>query len=262
MKSTIGIIGVGVLGKSLQEYFSTLPITSSVLTYDKFKQEECSSSIQEIVEKAEIIFLCLPTIVDKKKGTYDLTSIEEVLLSLQKLKYTKGSVILRSTVLPGTTDDFQRKYSTLFLYHMPEFLSSKTALKDIQTLSTNPIYIGMSESAPISVFNQVYHFLQQHFPGRVIWSMRAKETECIKFFCNVFYALKLKTFQKFYKICQTENINFDLVRQGMLQQQWIHPSHTFVPGQENNVETGGACLPKELEIFLAHCVDENDIFKK
>jgi UDP-glucose 6-dehydrogenase len=259
MKTTIGIIGIGVVGKSLKYYFTSLSITSSILCYDKYKPDECSCSIAEMVDKAELIFICLPTLVNKDSQTYDLSSLHEILQVLEERTFVSGPVILRSTVLPGTTDELQRKFPTLFLYHMPEFLSSKTALKDVRTVSINPIYIGMSETSPISVFNQVYSFLVQHFPGRIIWGMKAKETEAIKLFCNTFYALKLKLFQKFYRICQKENINFDLVRQGMIQQQWIHPSHTFVPGQENNVVTEGVCLPKDLEIFLSHYVDETDL---
>jgi len=257
MKTSIAIIGIGVLGKSLKQYFSGLDTKSTILSYDKYKPEETTSSIEEIVVKAEVIFICLPTLVNKEKGGYDLASIVETLSILDHLKFT-GPVILRSTFVPGTTDDLQKHYTTLFLYHMPEFLSSKTASKDLQSLSTKPIYIGMSVTSPISVFNQVYSFLVQHFPGRVIWGMKAKETESIKFFCNTFYAMKLKLFQKFYKICKKESINFDLVRQGMIQQQWIHPSHTFVPGQENNTEIEGDCLPKDLEVFLSYFVDETE----
>ena len=262
MKSTIGIIGIGVVGTSLKQYFSALPITSSVLAYDKYKLLENNSSLEEIVVKAEVIFICLPTLVDKKRGEYDLTPLQQTLQRLEDLKFTSGPVLLRSTILPGTTDELQKQFPSLFLYHMPEFLSSKTALKDMNSVSTTPMYIGMSETSPISVFNQTYGFLTQHFPGRAIWGMKAKETEAIKFFCNTFYALKLKIFQKFYKICQKQNINFDLVRQGMIQQQWIHPSHTFVPGQEKNVETEGVCLPNEFEIFISQYVEETDFLSK
>jgi hypothetical protein len=48
----------------------------------------------------------------------------------------------------------------------------------------------------------------------------------------------------------------------MIQQQWIHPSHTFVPGQEKNVETEGVCLPKEFEIFISQYVEETDFLSK
>jgi UDP-glucose 6-dehydrogenase len=74
--------------------------------------------------------------------------------------------------------------------------------------------------------------------------MGAKETEATKLFCNAFYAAKLQLFTELYALCQQQHISFDLVRHMMLQQGWIHPMHTQVPGA-NGIGVGGACLPKD-----------------
>jgi len=239
--------------------------------------------MREIVESAQIIFLCLPTPssssssysglvtdaathaatndpISAMESAYALDEINEILRFLEKSSFL-GAIVIKSTLIPGTTENLQKKYSKLFLLHMPEFVSSRTIDYDFAHKRT-PLYLGSSSHVPASLQNDTLSFLQTLFPRRTIWSMRSTETECVKLFCNVFYASKLRLFQRFYAICQREeNCSYDLVRQAMIQQEWIHPNHTVVPGTEGNLDIGGACLPKDLEAFARAYEDVSSTWK-
>lgn len=55
--NTIGVIGLGYVGTAVNEGFKSI---NKVVTYDINKN--CTeSSIQDVVTKAQIIFICVPT---------------------------------------------------------------------------------------------------------------------------------------------------------------------------------------------------------
>lgn len=78
-----------------------------------------------------------------------------------------------------------------------------------------------------------------------VLAVRARESEATKVLCNAFYATKVQLFNEFYNIVRREGISYDTVRQLMVQQGWIHPMHTQVPGADGHLGVGGACLPKD-----------------
>jgi len=96
----IGIIGIGTVGSALLHWFKKKEDTKIYL-YDKYKN---IGSLRGI-KKAEIIFICVPTPYKEKEG-YDLSYLDEA------ISYIEGEkvVIIKSTVLPGTTEKFQENF--------------------------------------------------------------------------------------------------------------------------------------------------------
>jgi len=251
--STTGIVGKGVLGTALYVYLKENGI--EVKAYDKYVPSTDCLSMNDLKKLCQILFLCLPTPV--QDGEYILGEMNEV---LEQCETFTGGILIRSTVLPGTIDLLQKQFPKLHLFHFPEFLSSQTATFDMK-YSSKPLYLGCSSSVPVSMRNHVLAYLELAFPGRKVWTLMSNESESIKLFTNVFYAKKLALFQQFYSICEKAGIDFNIVRQGMLQQEWIHPSHTYVPGSDGLTETGGACLPKDVlafdDYFFKICFNKN-----
>ncbi len=99
MREKIGIIGSqGTVGSSLKKYFQK---TKSQLFFYDIKGE---GSIEE-VNKADYIFICVPT-PTKPNGMCDVGLVDA---SVGLIKGEKV-VIIKSTVIPGTTDKLQKKY--------------------------------------------------------------------------------------------------------------------------------------------------------
>ena len=87
---------------------------------------------------------------------------------------------------------------------------------------------------------------------------------CIRDSCNAFYAVKVQLYNEFYSICKSHNISYNMVRHLMLQNGWIHPMHTQVPGSDGSFGFGGKCLPKDLEALVqwtsnAQSSSKNDV---
>ena len=94
----IGIIGQGYVGNAL---FQKCKNFFEILTYDK-DESKSNSNMSEISKNCKIIFLCLPTPMNKD-GSCDTSIIESVLFNLNKFK-TKHIIVLKSTVEPKTTE--------------------------------------------------------------------------------------------------------------------------------------------------------------
>src|SRR4051812_16541760 len=111
----VGIIGCGVIGGALLRACIAKGI--DVRPYDKYK-----AGMNDVVHHmdalaADLVFLCLPT--PTVRGSQDISALEDALKELDKVSY-EGPIVIRSTVLPGTTEYLQNKHVKLALVHCPE----------------------------------------------------------------------------------------------------------------------------------------------
>jgi UDPglucose 6-dehydrogenase len=253
----IGIIGLGTVGSSLLTYFRDIA-RLPVIGYDpKIPQ----TNIQEVLSAAtRVCFLCLPTehSNDGDGGGaggsgYDLSALQETLDKLQTFQY-RYPVIIKSTLLPGTTARFARDFPTLHLVHCPEFLSERT--RDIDTRHPKQIILGFPPGSAASTTGLVHELMTQAFPEAPVHQVDSDTSEAVKVFTNAFYFTKLAYFNDVYEACQQKKINYDLVRLLMLNNGWIHPMHTTVPGYDGKTGVGGRCLPKDFLALSDWCRSE------
>ena len=87
-----------------------------------------SKSLNDIesVHKCDFVFVCVPTPM-YEDGSQDLSYVESAFE-----KANEGPVyILKSTVLPGTTETLSKQYPNSKIIFSPEFLTERTAKLDI-----------------------------------------------------------------------------------------------------------------------------------
>jgi len=114
-KLNLGIVGCGVIGESLAGLLEDL--NYAVKRYDPAKK------LTDNISKCEVVFLCVPT-----KADLQFEDIRTA-VSYVNLKNEKGIIAIRSTLMPGMTDEFAKEYNREFVY-LPEFLRERTALED------------------------------------------------------------------------------------------------------------------------------------
>src|SRR5687767_1037723 len=106
---SIGIIGYGIVGYALAYGFEKKSQGKDKISYfDKYKE---SRSLAEVVKESEYIFICLPTPMKKDESGIDLKIIEDNVAEIVPL--TNGTdkiVVIKSTVVPGTTTQFEKQY--------------------------------------------------------------------------------------------------------------------------------------------------------
>ncbi len=228
----IGIIGVGMVGGTLNEYFKKQG--ENPLLYDSPKN---IGSLEKINE-ADLIFICVPTPFDKEKG-FDLSCVED---ACRKIKGEK-IVVIKSTVLPGSTDKLQDKYPHHKFLFNPEFLSESTALEDMKYPERQ--IIGYTKQS-FDITKKVLDVLPNAPFKKII---PAKEAELVKYFSNTFYATKVIFANQIYQLCQKLDIDYEIIRECASADKRIGPGHLDVY-HKGYRGYGGKCLPKDIKSLI------------
>ncbi len=236
MTYKIGICGLGFVGNAI---YNTLKEMNNldIYIYDLYK----NINTQDILLNTDILFLCLPTPYDINIKEYSKKELENTLEYLNDNNYT-GTILIKSTIEPTTTNNYCTKYNKLSLIHNPEFLSARTAQEDFKNQSH--IILGVSNTCNKNNVDNVVQFYKEYFTDNIS-ICESTVAETVKVFCNSFYAVKIQYFTELYLTCNKININYDDVKELMLKNNWINYMHTSIPGHDNQISYGGMCFPKD-----------------
>ena len=124
-KFKVGVIGNGFVGEAITFAFSSV---ADLYVFDT-NPLRCINK-QEIVHNCDFVFICVPTPM-YEDGSQDISYVE----STFEKATNKPVYIIKSTVLPGTTEKFIKKYSNFNIIFSPEFLTERTAKLDVITQS-------------------------------------------------------------------------------------------------------------------------------
>lgn len=235
---SVGIIGLGFVGGAAHKSFKLKGAKVSV--FDKFKDGGIGS-LNDIMN-CKIVFLCLPTLYSDILKSYDKSAVREVCSSLEKLNYS-GLVVVKSTVEPETTNKLSEAFPLLRIAHNPEFLTARTAFEDFH--NQNHIVLGKGPNANDEDMELLRSFYAKYYPKTKISSCTAVESESMKIMCNSFYASKVMLFNEYYMLCKKNGSDYEKIRDLMVDNKWINPMHTLVPGPDAQLGYGGACFPKD-----------------
>jgi GDP-mannose 6-dehydrogenase len=191
----------------------------------------------------------------QENGGLDLTSVRRVCLDIgQALRRKQGRhiVVLRSTVLPGTTEEVvipileqasgQGVGQDWGVCFNPEFLREGTSVFDHQ----HPpfVVIGSSDHQSAETLAALYQSLDAPL---VLVSL--KVAEMLKYTCNAFHALKVTFANEIGNICEQQGIDSQKVMEIFCLDQKLNLSPYYLkPG----FAFGGSCLPKDLRALLYH----------
>ena len=237
------IIGVGFVGGAMIRSFKIKDV--SYYAYDKYKNLD---SFEDCLD-TDIMFLCLPTQFCKATGKYDVSAIEETCCKLDKASY-EGIVVIKSTVEPETTVGLSKAFPTLSFVHNPEFLTAATAFEDFH--NQTHIVLGQGPTTSDVKLENLAEFYTSAYPEAVISTCTSSESESMKCFVNCFYATKIQFFNELYLLCEKTSANYERIRELMLQNGWINPMHTRVPGSDGKLSYGGLCFPKDTYALLKY----------
>ncbi|MDP3052563.1 MAG: hypothetical protein Q8N22_01240 [bacterium] len=236
-KTKVGIIGLGYVGGALRHWFEKQPGKYEVFSYDKYKNIGSENEIN----RAEIIFVAVPTpFYDNGRG-YDDSEVGKALENIRDKKI----VVLKSTILPGSTDKFQKQHPRKILLHNPEFLRAKTAIKDF--LKPEKQLVGYTNLKSRRLAPKILKILPQAPHSKII---KARETEMIKYFSNTFLAARVIFANQIYDLCQKlGGIDFEVIKECVGWDPRIGSSHfnIFTDGYRGY---SGGCLIKDTKSFV------------
>ena len=237
----IGIVGVGMVGGALQRYFEKKGVKPFL--YDKGKN---LGSMDE-VNQADVIFACVPTPFNKDGKGFDLSFIEETCENIKGEKI----IVIKSTVVPGTTEQIQKKYPGHKLLFNPEFLTELTADQDMNYPDRQ--IIGYTKES-YTVAGDVIQILPLAPYEKI---MPATEAELVKYFGNTWFSIKVIFANQMYDLCEKLGLKYDRIKEASATDKRIGPSHLDAVHKDYR-GYGGKCLPKDIRALIQFA-DKNSV---
>ena len=243
----IGIIGNGFVGKAVKDSFKNY---FDIFVFDKDKRKANVETLNELINKCRMMFLCLPTPMEKD-GSCHLNIVEDTLKQINEwcdeMDYygnEQRTVIIKSTIPPGTTEKWNKEYKRIDIAFNPEFLTEANAIDDFR--NQNKIIIGSTRKVG-SVVKSLY---SKVFPKVPVIKTSATIAEMVKYFTNCFLATKVSFANEIYQICEKLDIDYDKVVEYAKYDERIGYSHLNVPGPDGDFGFGGHCFPKDLNALI------------
>tara|TARA_Y100000992_G_C21254515_1_gene487782 strand:+ start:239 stop:1072 length:834 start_codon:yes stop_codon:yes gene_type:complete len=238
----IGIIGQGFVGNAIYQKFKNY---FEVLTFD-LDSKLCNSTLENICDRCETIFICLPTPMNEN-GSCCTDIVEDVLKDIEILtsfEQKEKTIVLKSTVSPGTTKKWNIEFNFLNIVFNPEFLTEANAVNDFENQSR--IILG-GPRPQTTKLKQIY---SKVFPKAHIIKTDSTHAEMVKYLTNSFLATKVSFANEIYQICDKLKVDYDKVVEYAVLDDRLGKSHWAVPGPDGDFGFGGHCLPKDLSALI------------
>ena len=240
----IGIIGQGFVGKAVYNKFKKYYQTH---TYDKIADLGITeNSLEDVVRKSLYVFVCVPTPMNTD-GSCSTSIVESVLDEIEDVTSKMGEskvVIIKSTVICGTTKRLNEMYPSLNIVFNPEFLTERNANEDYE--NQDRIILG-GDRPYTTELKQVF---SKVFPNAHIIKTDSTHAEMVKYLTNTFLSVKVSFANEIYDLCRSLNIDYDKVVEYATLDPRLGHSHWSVPGPDGDFGFGGHCFPKDLAAII------------
>jgi|Napbiome12C3dose_1001474.scaffolds.fasta_scaffold00006_114 UDPglucose 6-dehydrogenase len=238
----LGIIGYGIVGQALAYGFSQPDIKNKyeIRFFDKYKDTE---SLESVVAASEFIFICLPTPMTEDESGIDLSIIENSIAEIsQYTDNTDKIIVIKSTVVPGSTVSLEEKHPKSNFAMNPEFLTEANYLEDF--VNADRTIVGANNDLTSRRLVALY---RQRFPHMKIFQTDSTTAEMVKYMANSFLATKVIFANEMFEICQVLGIKYEEVKNMVVADHRIFDSHLDVTTARG---FGGKCFPKDVVALI------------
>ena len=225
----ISIIGLGIVGKACLKGFKKLQ--HKCIGIDLHNLKSLSSTVN-----SDIIYLCLPVPL-KKNGVYEQNLINNYLKYFSNLNY-KGIIAIKSTLEPGSTDKYKKKYKKLKICFVPEFLRERKAFSDFMN-HHDLLLVGTNDK-------KIYRQIRKSHGSIPKKSMMTnpKNAELIKIFSNSYNAYRVLFANIFFELSKKLKIDYENFL--LLYLKRNNSSGNYLKCNKNLRGFAGTCLPKDI----------------
>ena len=247
----IGIVGKGFVGSAVQFGFSpSVGVDAEVKVYDK-DPNKSTHTLQEVVLGSDIIFLSVPT-PSNKDGSINLDIVKIILNDINEIysETVNSIILLRSTVIPGTTRKLQEKYPKLRIVFNPEFLTERAANFDFINQSRFVVGGNLDDVLEVSEL-----FRKRFGKSMSILETNFETAELIKYMTNTFFATKISFLNDMKLLSDKCGAIWEDTIEGFVRDGRVGHTHLSVPGHDGRYGFGGSCFPKDIQALINYAND-------
>lgn len=211
-----------------------------------------TTDVREAVAASDISLVAVGT-PSRSNGSIDLSFVERVAEQIGEAIAGKGTfhtVVIRSTVMPGTIDTLvipavertsgKRHGEGFAVCSNPEFLREGTSIKDFD----DPPFTLIGASNPVLAQPVADLYTTVQSPLHIV---ETRVAEMVKYACNCFHGLKVGFANEIGNVCKSLGVDSHEVMRLFCEDRKLNISPAYLkPG----FAFGGSCLPKDLRAVI------------
>lgn len=236
-KPLIGFIGQGWIGKAYADNFE-----ERGYEVVRYSLEKPWVKNKDKIKDCDIVFIAVwtPTTPDG----FDSSVVESVLPLVGDGKIA----VIKSTVLPGTTQKLQKKFPRITVLFSPEFLSIASHVHDAAHPFANLVGMPAEDSKHYLAAERVMRTLPKAGYSSIC---KSAEAEIFKYTHNASGYAQVILFNLMYDLAQKLGANWDIVNKAiqadpLISKRYSNPVHKSGRG------AGGGCFIKDVAALRHH----------
>lgn len=266
-KRSVGVVGCGGFVGGACYYTFNQSSVYEVFGYD-IEPTKTKNNKKETFS-ADLVFVAVPTPMSEE-GECHLGIVESVCEEIRE--YRKDNIIIiKSTILPGTTEKLNGKFGNVFF--SPEFLTERRYIQDFielpyqilgyPTSGKGDDWISDYESdwsRKTSIQNFFISLNKEKIikAQNIIW-LTSTQAEMVKYFRNNYLATRISFCNEMFDLCEKLDVTYEIVAEQAGLDSRIGQHYNKI--DRNEREFSGVCLPKDLNatINLSKKLDINPV---